>query len=101
MGRKGLNKFFDLCYEFISPTERFLDEKLSVVKQNLKNYIMAGALKSILSGFQVEVIKTLKANGENAQVSWNSVVKAWVIASKNVGMLARTREDVEKADPSR
>jgi hypothetical protein len=38
----------------------------------------------------VEIIKTLKANGENAQVSWNPDVKAWVICSKNVAILART-----------
>jgi hypothetical protein len=36
-----------------------------------KNYILAGPLKAILEGHQVEVLKTLKANGENVQVSWN------------------------------
>ena len=32
MGRKGLNKFFDLHFEFISPENRYEDQKLSVVK---------------------------------------------------------------------
>jgi hypothetical protein len=42
----------------------------------------------------VEVIKTLKANGENAQISYNPDVKAWVISSKNIGLVARKREDI-------
>lgn len=36
----------------------------------------------------VEIFKTLKANGENAQISWNSTSESWVIASKNVSILA-------------
>jgi hypothetical protein len=53
-----------------------------------KNYILAGPLKAILDGHKVEVVKTLKANGENVQVSWNEEVQAWVICSKNVGLIA-------------
>jgi hypothetical protein len=30
-----------------------------------KNYILAGALRAMLEGNKVEVVKTLKANGEN------------------------------------
>ena len=39
-----------------------------------KNYILAGPLKALLEGHQIEVLKTLKANGENVQVSWNEEV---------------------------
>ena len=53
-----------------------------------KNYILAGPLKALLEGHQIEVLKTLKANGENVQVSWNEEVQAWVICSKNVALLA-------------
>lgn len=60
-----------------------------------KNYILAGPLKAILEGHKVEVVKTLKANGENVQVSWNDEVEAWVICSKNVGLLAQYREDID------
>jgi hypothetical protein len=35
-------------------------------KRNHKNYQLAGPLKAVLEGHQVEIIKTLKANGENA-----------------------------------
>lgn len=58
-----------------------------------KNYILAGPLRAILEGHKVEVLKTLKANGENVQVSWNNRVEAWVICSKNVALIAQTRED--------
>lgn len=61
-----------------------------------KNYILAGPLKAILDGHKVEVIKTLKANGENVQVSWNDDVEAWVICSKNVGLIAQHRDDIDK-----
>lgn len=43
---------------------------------------------------EVEVIKTLKANGENAQISWSQDADCWVIASKNVSLLAETKEQV-------
>lgn len=42
----------------------------------------------------MEVIKTLKANGENAQISWSEDAEAWVIASKNVSLMAEKLEDV-------
>ena len=71
LGRKGLEKFFDLRYEFISPEQRFQDSTLPVDHHMQKNYILAGPMRAILEGHQIEVLKTLKANGENVQVSWN------------------------------
>ena len=56
---------------------------------------MAAPLKAMLSGNKVEIVKTLKANGENAQISFNSRADAWVIASKNVGLVARKKEDLQ------
>lgn len=66
-----------------------------------KNYILGGPLKAILEGNQVEVIKTLKANGENVQVSWNSDVESWIVCSKNVGLVAKTRNDVAQYSADR
>ena len=88
LGRKGLEKFFDLRYEFISPEQRFQDSTLPVDHHMQKNYILAGPMRAILEGHQIEVLKTLKANGENVQVSWNQRVEAWVICSKNVALIA-------------
>lgn len=46
-------------------------------------------------GGKVVVYKTEKANGENAQVSYYPPADAWVICSKNVSILVRTREDIQ------
>ena len=73
-GRKGLEKFFDLRYEFISPEQRYDEESLNSEHHMQKNYILAGPLKAIKSGNKVEVLKTLKTNGENFQVSWSEDV---------------------------
>lgn len=70
-GRKGLEKFFDVRYEHISHEQRYDDSVLDDETHMHKNSILAGALKAILDGHKVEIFKTLKANGENVQVSWN------------------------------
>jgi len=41
----------------------------------------------------IEVVKTLKINGENAQISYSSKYKVWTICSKNVGLVAKDFED--------
>ena len=92
LARKGLEKFFDLRYEFISPEQRFQDDKMPVEHHMQKNYILAGPLRALMEGHRIEVLKTLKANGENVQVSWNNQVQAWVVCSKNVALIAQTRE---------
>lgn len=66
-----------------------------------KNSILAGALKAILDGHRVQVFKTLKANGENVQVSWNQELGVWVICSKNVALIAKKREDINLYTDSR
>ncbi|CDW83198.1 UNKNOWN [Stylonychia lemnae] len=98
--RKGLVKFFDLDLTFVHPSTRFESTEVTVTKSCLKNYILAGPLRSLLKGHKIEVVKTLKANGENCQVSFNSEFGQWVIAQKNSGLLARTRKDLEKYDNS-
>ena len=66
LGRKGLEKFFDMRYEYISQEQRFDDTCLTNESQHMeKNYILAGPLKALLEGHEVEILKTLKANGEN------------------------------------
>jgi hypothetical protein len=39
-------------------------------------------------------VKTLKVNGENAQIGYCGELDTWVICSKNVSMMARTVEDL-------
>ena len=62
---------------------------------NEKNYILGPVVKALSCGQQVEVMKTLKANGENVQVSYCKAVEGWIITSKNVALLARNKEDVK------
>ena len=42
------------------------------------------------------MLKTLKANGENVQISYSKETLSWVVASKNVAMLVRDKNDIEK-----
>jgi len=99
IGRKGLNKFFDISYEFISAEGRYKDDKLSHYESNIKNMILAGAKKAIVEGHKVEIIKSLKANGENTQISYNPDLDTFIIASKNVGLLARDEKDLDLYPP--
>lgn len=59
IARKGLPKFFDLKVDYVSIDGRYEQD------ENTKNYQLAGIKKSILEGQSVELIKSLKANGEN------------------------------------
>ncbi len=52
-------------------------------------------------GGAVRVFKTLKANGENAQVSYSQEIKSWIICSKNVSLAARKPEDLVNYQDSR
>ena len=56
---------------------------------------MGAPWEALRNGFAIEAVKTLKANGENAQVSYSAEADAWVLASKNVSLLARTRSDLK------
>ena len=62
-----------------------------------KNYILAGPMRALFEGHKIEVLKTLKANGENVQVSWCKRIQAWCVCSKNVGLLAQTRQQIDSA----
>lgn len=97
LGRKGLMKFFDMRMSYIGKEQRHSQPQKdgrSSLLANEKNYILAPVLKALAEGSKVEVLKTLKANGENVQVSFCKEVAAWIVTSKNVGLLARTKEDV-------
>ena len=47
-----------------------------------------------MSKVKISVLE--KANGENCQISYISQIDHWVIASKNVSLLAKSRADLEK-----
>ena len=41
------------------------------------------------------MLKTLKANGKNFQVSWNALAEVWVICSKNVALVASEADQIK------
>lgn len=100
-GRRGFEKFFDLTYEYMQYNlGEIKDLESHGIKQADEHYglhhiIFNGAQQAIKSGKKVAVYKEVKANGENAQVAWVSRLGAWLVASKNVSLLARTEKDVE------
>ena len=70
------------------------DEKKSTLK-----YIFYPVLQELENDYYIEIIKLMKANGENAQISYVKQFDYWVIASKNVCLLAKTRNDLEDYSP--
>ena len=52
-----------------------------------------------MEGKQVEVVRSLKTNGDGACLSWEPRLSAWVITSQNVSILARTEQDVKTLYP--
>lgn len=56
--------------------------------------IFSDLKEALKSGFEVKAYSMVKANGENAQVSYVDELDSWLIASKNVSLLARKPADL-------
>jgi hypothetical protein len=95
--RRGMMKFFDLHYETIEVREDRYKKTDHLDKNKLlaRKTIFGPILRTFSKGKSIEVIKLIKANGENVQISYNKTNKAWILASKNVSLLARNRADLE------
>ena len=72
-----------------------LDEE----KKSTLKYIFYPVLQELENDYYIEIIKLMKANGENAQISYIKKFDYWVIASKNVCLLANNRDDLEEYPP--
>ena len=83
--RKGLPKFFNLPIKFLSA-------------DNVENplFPLKNTFRKLIEGSEILVFKTIKANGENAQISYINSLNSWIIGSKNVCLAARTKKDLEK-----
>ena len=86
--RIGLNKFFDYKKEFKEENEkdklqqkRVVGNMIKINEENKENVKFLAYL-------------TTKVNGENFQVSYNTKYACWVIASKNVSMAIKKKEDI-------
>lgn len=95
MARKGLQKFFDFGLHWIDPTAPESTKNSKSDDKLLRNVILVPVEESFRRGEKVILLKTNKANGENAQVSYNHLLKAWIIASKNVAIALRNYQDLK------
>lgn len=114
--RKGLRKFFDMCLPYVQQAStqnldglgsfdgnfpkvyRGRDEYM----EELRKVIFFEPEQSMLKDrARIDVYKTNKANGENAQVSYCAELEAWIIASKNVSLAARFPEELEQYSQTR
>lgn len=104
--RRGAKKFFDLNRSYLEKNlsgmdtengqnetngdNKNEDEHLKIqqnIFDDLENYLTTGL-------GSVSIYKTNKANGENIQVSYSRELQGWIIASKNVALVARKEEDL-------
>ena len=124
--RKGMKKFIDLPYNFYRDKteeekkeeeeenknkEKDEEEEEKIInkytlnfdldeeKKSTLKYIFYPVLQELENDFYIEIIKLMKANGENAQISYVKEFDYWVIASKNVCLLAKNRNDLEYYSP--
>ncbi|KAL4471704.1 hypothetical protein ABPG74_008597 [Tetrahymena malaccensis] len=100
-GRRGIMKFFDLQREYIEYNLKEIQEltqfgnKNASLHKELYSIIFKEAQESFTAGDSVSIYKLVKANGENAQISYFKPLNSWVISSKNVALLARQRSDID------
>ena len=99
IGRKGLNKILPLNIEYVdrlTRTSARAEKTHGANHYSIKNLIFAGAKKSMVQGYKVEVVTQIIPNGESAQISWSSDARSWVIGSRNFTIVAEARKHIEK-----
>ena len=100
-GRKGFEKFFDLMHEYIQFNLKEIPDLSSLglvnadMHSELYSVIFEKVQKTFQKGQKIRIHKLVKANGENAQVSWVKDLNAWLIASKNVSMVIKDENDIK------
>ena len=85
--RIGLPKFFDYQKSYKDT------EKEKYLKQRVLGKLMEVENKG--GDVKYYAYLTTKVNGENIQVTYNTKYDCWVIASKNVSVAIRNKEDIE------
>jgi hypothetical protein len=102
IARKGLMKFFDIQPQYIQYNLKEVKEFSGRFVKDASEH--AAIRKIIFDGIEktlearntcVSIFKMVKSNGVNAQISYLRSEDAWVIASKNVALLAKNLSDVE------
>ena len=63
--------------------------------QNLRNYTLAPAFKSLQNGNQIAVYKSIFTVGIHTQISWLASEEAWVVASQHASVFFRNKEELK------
>ena len=96
--RQGLPKFFNLSADAVSEAKRQVlprDAELAYYHYET----LAQVKKALMEGAKVEVVRSLKTNGDGAHVTWSTILNAWVITSQNVSIVARNEREVKTLYP--
>ena len=102
--RKGMRKFLDLDIEFITSSENKFNRIDHITDENkllCRKIIFTPVFDALKAKKSIKIYKMVKANGENAQISYCDELKTWVICSKNVALLASNLEDLQKYKPDK
>ena len=98
--KKGKKKEGEEEEEEEKPIEKYtLNFDLNEEQVSSLKYIFYPVLQALQNDYYIEIIKLMKANGENAQISYIKSYNYWVIASKNVCLLAKNRSDLKDYNP--
>lgn len=95
--RKGMRKFVDISLDFITiKDEKYLkNDHLDKSKLSSKKVLFGPILRAFNDNKLIKVTKMVKANGENAQISYCENLDSWVICSKNIAIFVKTYKDLE------
>jgi hypothetical protein len=96
--RQGLPKFFSLTADAVSATKRSVlprDSELAYYQYDT----LAQVKKALMEGSKVEVLRSLKTNGDSAYITWCEPLNVWAITSQNVSLLAGNEKDVKTHYP--
>ena len=83
IARRGMIKFFDYLHENNNKKD----------SAKIKSKVLDPVINAFESDQKILVYITEKENGENVQISYDTYIKAWIIGSKNVSILARDEND--------
>ena len=64
VARQGLPKFFSLNYDFIEAKSRYQTHK-NTEQRLMQHQILAPVQKALLQGNAIEIVRSLKTNGDN------------------------------------
>lgn len=96
IARKGPRRYYDLQAQDFLTDEQYFTQSGSGAEQIFRNYSLAPVYQAIQEGTKVEIYRSTRTVGEQAQISWLGDEKIWVIANKNTSVFAKTLKDLDK-----